>query len=91
MPVPSDWPFVRGDLAGTGADEEAAYNGKLDVIWERKSGKPAGPITLNHDHLVYPDIRKRLSFYDRATGKFLIIAATGGAIPISIGFLAPIP
>ena len=78
MPKPSGWPFMRGNVAGTGSDEVAAYTGKLDVIWERKAGKPVGPITLNHDHLAFPDYRKRISFYDLKTGRFMGKTGTGG-------------
>ena len=68
----SPWPFVRGDKAALGAYPDASFSGKLDFIWERKErDKPAGPLTIYHDALVYPGTKKTIKFFDLKTGKKL--------------------
>jgi len=49
---------------------EGTFNGKLDIIWERKRGeKPAGPLSVYHGSLVYPGTKNKIRFYDDLTGK----------------------
>ncbi|UCG62285.1 MAG: PQQ-binding-like beta-propeller repeat protein [Candidatus Zixiibacteriota bacterium] len=66
---PPSWPFFRGDLSATGAAANATFPGKLDVVWEFKSGdKAAGPLTIYYDHLVYPGAKNRIKFYQLDDG-----------------------
>ncbi len=65
------WPFYKGDLAATGSAENIGFNGKLDIIWEKSSNdKPAGPLTIYHNQLVYPGTRNKIKFYNKLTGKY---------------------
>jgi outer membrane protein assembly factor BamB len=66
----SPWPFHRGDLSSKGSVHEGMFNGKLDIIWERKRGeKPAGPLSVYHGSLVYPGTKNKIRFYDAITGE----------------------
>ena len=61
LPTPSIWQFPRGTTAATAALPDAAFAGKLDVIWEKRApGKPSGPLTLQHGLLAYPSVKRRI-------------------------------
>lgn len=63
------WPFFRGDASARGAVEGTRFDGSLDVIWEAKSNdKPAGPLSIAHGCLVYSGAKKKIKFFDLATG-----------------------
>lgn len=66
---PVEWPYHRGQAESSGA-LEGSFNGKLTVLWEhRTSGKPAGPLTLYYGSLVYPSTRKKIEYFDMASGR----------------------
>jgi len=66
---PSPWQFYRGDLSSQGKVHGGTFNGKLDILWERKRGeKPAGPVSLYHGSLVYPGTKNKIRLYDALTG-----------------------
>lgn len=97
---PSAWPFPRLTVAGTGAltGDSVRFTGQLDPIWELKFGdKPAGPLTIAHQMLVYSSSRKRLRFVDLATGRNLGmmrvkgVPQTGAVIQDSIAYLGVMP
>lgn len=65
------WPMSRG---GSDADGSLAgsYAGRLDIIWEEGTNdKPAGPLTVAQEVLVYPSSRKRLKMYALKDGDYL--------------------
>lgn len=71
LAVESAWPFHRGGLASIGALPDGSFDGRLDVVWEEHTkSKPVGPLTIYHDHLVYPDARNKIRFLDAASGEF---------------------
>jgi outer membrane protein assembly factor BamB len=97
---PSAWPYPRLTVTGTGAmtGDSIQFNGQLEPIWELKFGdKPAGPLTIAHQMLVYPSSRKRLRFVDLATGENLGmirikgVPQTGALIHDSIAYLGVMP
>jgi len=95
---PSPWPFHRGDLSSLGSVHEGTFNGKLDILWERKRGeKPAGPLSVYHGSLVYPGTKNKIRFYDGLTGKEQGYikshgaAQTGVAVHDSLAFFATSP
>lgn len=66
------WPYYRGDLSSLGAKPQGAFSGKLDILWENRSNdKPAGPLTIYHDRLVYPGARNRIKFFDSNNGDYV--------------------
>lgn len=94
LEIQSDWPYHRGAAAGLGL-VEGSFDGRLKVVWQhRTNGKPAGPLTIYHDALVYPNTRKKIEFFDmddgEAMGKMKITghAATGLVAEDSVGFFA---
>ena len=49
MAEPSAWPFYRGGVAALGSFENGDFDGRLDVVWEQRSGdKPGGPLALHY-------------------------------------------
>ena len=72
MNKPSVWKFARQSVAGDAAvSGETTYSGALDILWEHGvGGKPAGPLTIYHETLIYPSTKKKIRFYDIATGKY---------------------
>jgi len=63
------WPFFRGDTSARGTVQNGGFDGRLDVIWEAKSNdKPAGPLSIAHGCLIYPGAKKKIKFFDLATG-----------------------
>ncbi|MFQ5498556.1 MAG: PQQ-binding-like beta-propeller repeat protein [Candidatus Zixiibacteriota bacterium] len=68
----TQWPFHRGDRAATGALSDGSFSGKLDVLWEKRIGdKPAGPLTLNNDRLIFPGTKRKIKFFDASNGRQL--------------------
>ncbi|MBU0982947.1 MAG: PQQ-binding-like beta-propeller repeat protein [candidate division Zixibacteria bacterium] len=60
-----------GPGQGLSQPEAVGFSGKLDIVWERgTAGKPAGPLSLCHNMLVLPETKKRLKFFDIATGRY---------------------
>ncbi|HUV30127.1 MAG TPA: PQQ-binding-like beta-propeller repeat protein [Acidobacteriota bacterium] len=91
----SPWPFARGGSEATGAVTHQAFRGKLDVIWSRRMGdKPAGPLTIYHEALIYPGTKKKARFFDIRTGRSLGslktkgVAQTGLVMQDSLAFFA---
>jgi outer membrane protein assembly factor BamB len=75
---PAPWPFFRGHADASGA-VDGAFNGRLSVVWQhRTNGKPAGPLTVYYGTLVYPGTRKKVEFFDIATGDLLGKLKSGG-------------
>ncbi len=71
MAEPSAWPFYRGGLAALGSLETGDFDGRLDVVWEQRSGdKPAGPLALHYGVLVYPGSTNKIKFYDEYDGSY---------------------
>ncbi len=65
----SAWPYHHGDVSATGCIPAGSFDGRLNLLWEtRKSGKPAGPMTVYQGTLIYPDTRNRVRFIDVETG-----------------------
>ena len=70
--IESKWPFFKGDLSGKSQISSGIFNGRLDIIWEKNvHDKLTGPITLQHDFIVYPGARKKIKFYDFNDGTYL--------------------
>lgn len=95
---PSLWPYHHGDLSSSGYVAEGSFNGKLDIVWEHKAGdKPVGPMTMNRGTLVYPGAKRRIKFYDGATGRYLGYvksrgtAQTGVVVHDSLAFFSTSP
>lgn len=67
----NDWPFYHGQLDGQGVVENSDFSGNLDIIWEHKlNDKPAGPLTIYQNRLIYPGTRNRIRFFDKITGHY---------------------
>ncbi|MEW5993991.1 MAG: PQQ-binding-like beta-propeller repeat protein [Candidatus Zixiibacteriota bacterium] len=74
------WPFHRNSLSATGYVQAGSFEGKLDILWERgTSGKPAGPLTLYQETLIYPDTKNRIRFLDVDTGEKIGAVKSHGA------------
>ncbi|MFZ5980276.1 MAG: PQQ-binding-like beta-propeller repeat protein [Candidatus Zixiibacteriota bacterium] len=79
LEIPSAWPFYHGGPAATGAVNGGNFNGQLSVLWENSvSGKPAGPMTIYHDVLVFPETKKKIRYFDMFTGQYLGLTKTRG-------------
>jgi len=98
LDIPSPWPFVRGEVSAVGSAPDIAFSGRLGLVWEKKtSGKPAGPLTIYHGALVFADAKKKIRFYDLASGDHLGrlkskgIPQTGVVIQDSIAFYSLSP
>ncbi|MCK4573431.1 MAG: PQQ-binding-like beta-propeller repeat protein [candidate division Zixibacteria bacterium] len=92
---PAAWPYHHGDLASTGAVPDGRFSGKLDILWEFKSNdKPAGPLVIYNDRIVYPGTRHKIKFVDLMTGskagqfKSKGEAQTGLVMLDSLGYFA---
>ena len=92
------WASSRGSAAQTGYCDSSTFDGRLHLIWSKgTSGKPAGPLSVHHGALVYPDTRKKIRFYDIETGHYLGrlkakgVAQTGVAISDSLAFWGVAP
>jgi outer membrane protein assembly factor BamB len=93
-----NWPYSRGDLAARGALEQADFDGRLNVIWTTSTrGKPAGPLALYNNTLVFSETRKRINFFDVSTGEYRGrvktrgVAQSGVVIQDSLAFWAVSP
>lgn len=76
---PSAWPTYRGNFNATGAISMAEFTGQLDIIWQGKvNDRLVGPIIAAHGQIMIPGSRKRLWFYDCATGDRLGRYRLGG-------------
>ncbi len=89
------WPFAHGTAAATGAVESGEFRGHLNIVWQtRYGGKPAGPLTIGHGCLIYPNTKKRIVFYDLITGqklgriKLKGVPQSGLVTADSLGFVA---
>lgn len=94
LEVRPDWPYHRGAASGIGVSD-GSWDGQLRIVWQhRTNGKPAGPLTIHHSELAYPNTRKKLEFFDMASGakhgKLKIVGhvATGLVAKDSIGCYA---
>lgn len=94
----SPWPFNRYQQSALGAFPDGSFNGQLNVIWEGAfGGKPVGPLTIVHDALVCPSSKKKIRFYNPATGQYLGklkckgIPQTGVAVADSLAFYSIAP
>lgn len=68
--TPSKWPYARYNLKANAHLDQGQFNGKLDIVWEYQSNdRPIGPLTIQHDYLVYPGGRNRLQFLTIKEGK----------------------
>jgi outer membrane protein assembly factor BamB len=68
---PSPWPFHHGSAAGQGLTVPASFDGELSLIWKHKvAGKPAGPLTIYDNSLLFPSVRKKLRVYSLVDGKY---------------------
>lgn len=92
------WPYIHGGLAARGAVGSREFNGQLNVIWEASTrGKPAGPLALYNNTLLFPETRKRIDFYDFYTGRFRGrvktkgVAQSGVVVQDSLAFFAVSP
>lgn len=92
------WASSRGSAAQTGYCYPSAFDGQLSLIWSKGTpGKPAGPLSVHHGALVYPDTRKKIRFYNVETGRYLGrlkakgVAQTGVAIADSLAFWGVAP
>lgn len=71
LPYESIWPFYRNDLSSTGSVARGHFSGKLNILWEYKSNdKPAGPLTIYDNTLIYPGTRNKIKFIDKHLGQF---------------------
>jgi outer membrane protein assembly factor BamB len=62
------WTFYRGKVAADGF-VDGTFSGSLNEVWKtRVRGKPAGPLALTNQALVFPGTRKRVEFIDRLSG-----------------------
>jgi outer membrane protein assembly factor BamB len=76
---PTTWPYARGNAAATGALDNAGFSGRLTLLWEVSvPDKPAGPLTIYHDALMFAGTKKRLRVYDLSSGKKLMQYKLGG-------------
>lgn len=64
------WPYYHGDKSAQGFIASGKFNSQIDIIWEKKfSGKPAGPLTMYDDLIIYPSAKKKIRIIDKYTGK----------------------
>ena len=76
---PNVWPTHRADVAATGAITGKGFTGKLDIIWQGKvNDRLVGPIIVAHGQLMIPGSRKRIWFFDCASGDRLGRFRVGG-------------
>lgn len=90
-----DWPFSRGDQNALAAKSEGKFSGKLDIVWEVGSNdKPAGPLTIYFNRLIYPGTRNRIKLYACEDGRYQGYIKPGGTpqagmvIEDSLGYFA---
>ena len=67
---PGPWPYYHGDISAQGVVSQEKFNGQIDIIWEKKlRGKPAGPLTMYDDLIIYPSAKKKIIIIDKYDGK----------------------
>jgi len=67
---PGPWPYHHGDKSAQGVISQGNFTGQIDIIWEKKlSGKPAGPLTMYDDLIIYPSAKKKIRIIDKNNGK----------------------
>ena len=70
LSVESKWPYAHYQNDGNRFLAQGKFNGQLDIIWDYQSNdRPVGPLTIQHDYLVYPGGRNRLQFLTIVDGK----------------------
>ncbi|MCH9031140.1 MAG: PQQ-binding-like beta-propeller repeat protein, partial [candidate division Zixibacteria bacterium] len=94
----SQWPFARKNIAGNTAIQNASFDGKLDIVWERGIGEhPQGPLTLSRGALLYAGSKKRVFLIDPSSGNTIkkikgkSPPQTGGVIIDSLFYRASAP
>jgi len=92
------WECSRGSSARLGVAESAAFDGRLRLLWvQTTSGKPAGPLSIHNGTLIYPESKKKIRFYDVASGRHLGrlnakgVPQTGVAVADSLAFYGVAP
>jgi len=71
LPDENVWPFYRNDSSSTGSVTKGHFSGRLSILWEYKSNdKPAGPLTIYDNTLIYPGTRNKIKFIDKYLGQF---------------------
>ena len=78
-----------------GTIDQTSFNGRLHLLWKkRSSGKPAAPLCLANNSLVFPDTKKKIRFYDLSNGhergriKIKGSPTAGFVVDDSLGFYA---
>jgi len=66
----SPWPFHHGDLEGQSAITDGSFDGKLDVVWEKGSDKPAGPLTIYNGLIYHPGADDKIRIYETSDGSY---------------------
>jgi len=83
----SSWQFYHLNTESTG-HMDGVFSGKLDVAWEQSSGShPSGPLTLCNGYLICPGSKKKIKFYDSATGSYRGFLRTKGHSPTGLVIL----
>lgn len=71
LAVESPWPYHHGRADSRGLAVTAQFSGELEQIWAKGvSGKPAGPLTIHNNALLYPSTRKKIRVYSLSDGNF---------------------
>ncbi len=66
------WRFSRGGVGGSGATLTGAYDGRLDVLWERDiKEKPQGPLALANGAIVLAGAKRKVFLISPDSGKTL--------------------
>ena len=72
MPIRKSWPVAQGETNRLGRSNSTHFSGHLELIWETgSSGKPVATPTIYGNFLIYPETKKKIRFYDLATGDYL--------------------
>ena len=70
--IEAAWPFHRGDLKSNGYVETDEFNGHFKTVWRKgRPGKPAGPLTIYFDNIIYPSAKGRVRFLRLSDGSYL--------------------
>lgn len=71
LTVETPWPYHHGRADSRGLAVPAKFSGELTELWaKRVPGKPAGPLTIHHNALLYPSTRKKIRVYSLSDGEF---------------------
>jgi len=91
----SAWPLYRDLPASQASKPTGKFSGQLDIRWETRSNdKPAGPLTLAFNDLIYPGTRNKIKIYALRDGSYLGYVKAGGnpqtgmAVEDSLGYFA---